>query len=39
MPVQKTPYNVSTDPAFQVYLKLSGVEVLVWMGMLLTGPA
>lgn len=38
MPAQNPPGNVSTDLAFQVYLKLSGLGVLVWVSTLMMGP-
>lgn len=38
MPVQKPPFNISADLVFQLYLKLSGLGVLGWIGTLLTAP-
>ena len=31
------PGNISADPVFQIYLKLSGLGVLVWIGLMLAG--
>ena len=36
IPVEKPPRNVSADLCFQVYLKLSGLGVLGWIGALVT---